>query len=78
MLGYSQEESKKMGVMDIYPKEDLPYVMEQFEKQTRGEITLAKDIPVKRKNQSMKDGSIQFYRQADSEVLLTTSPNKAV
>ena len=55
MLGYSLEEIKNMGVMDIHPEEDLPYVIKQFKKLSRKEIELAKDIPVKR-----KDGSI-FY-----------------
>ena len=58
MLGYSYEEIKNLGVADIHPKEDLPYVMGQFERQVRGKIgenILAKDMPVKR-----KDGSI-FY-----------------
>src|SRR4030066_463646 len=55
MLGYSLEEIKNMGVMDIHPEKDLPYVIEQFKKLSRKEIELAKDIPVKR-----KDGSI-FY-----------------
>ena len=60
MLGYSLEEIKNMGVMDIHPEEDLPYVIEQFEKLLRKEIELAKDIPVKR-----KDGSI-FYADIKS------------
>ncbi len=55
MLGYSQEEIGNLGIGDIHPKEDLPYVIEQFEKLSRGELTLARDIPTKR-----KDGSI-FY-----------------
>ncbi|MBI5195554.1 MAG: response regulator [Nitrospirae bacterium] len=55
MLGYSHEELMNMGVLDIHPKEDLPYVIEQFNKQGRKEIKLALNIPVKR-----KDGSI-FY-----------------
>ena len=32
MLGYSLEEIKNMGIMGIHPEEDLPYVIEQFEK----------------------------------------------
>ena len=60
MLGYSLEELKNRGIMDIHPEKDLPYVLEQFEKQSRGEITLAKEIPVKR-----KDGSI-FYAEISS------------
>ncbi len=55
MLGYSLEELKNKTVMDIHPKESLPYVLEQFEKLAKQKITLTKDIPVKR-----KDGSI-FY-----------------
>ncbi|HHT9127002.1 MAG TPA: PAS domain-containing sensor histidine kinase [Candidatus Brocadiia bacterium] len=60
MLGYSEEEIKAIGVMDIHPERYLPYVIEQFEKQTKKEFTLAKDIPVKR-----KDGSV-FYADINS------------
>ncbi len=60
MLGCSEEEIKRLGVMDIHPQEALPFVLEQFEKQSRREIALAKDIPVKR-----KDGSI-FYADINS------------
>ena len=59
-LGYDAKEIKNLGVMDIHPKEDMSYVIEQFDKQTRGEFTLAKDIPVKR-----KDGSV-FYAEVNS------------
>jgi PAS domain S-box-containing protein len=55
MLGYSLEEIKHMGVMDIHPPEDLAYATEQFKRLSRKEIVLSKDIPVMR-----KDGSI-FY-----------------
>ena len=60
MLGCGPAEIKDLGVMDIHPKEQLPYVIDQFEKQSRKEITLAKDIPVKR-----KDGSV-FYADVNS------------
>jgi PAS domain S-box-containing protein len=60
MLDYNEEEIKGLGVMDIHPQEALPYVIEQFEKQSRREIALAKDIPVKR-----KDGSV-FYADVNS------------
>jgi PAS domain S-box-containing protein len=60
MLGYNQEEIKNLGVMQIHPEEDLPYVIEQFEQQSRKKITLARNIPVKR-----KDGSI-FYADINS------------
>jgi two-component system sensor kinase FixL len=60
MLGYNEEEIKGLGVMDIHPQEVLPYVIEQFEKQSRREIALTKDIPTKR-----KDGSV-FYADINS------------
>jgi len=60
MLGYTIEEIKNMGVMNIHPKKDLPYVIEQFKKQGRGEITLAKNIPVQRKDSSV------FYADVNS------------
>jgi len=53
MLGYSPEEIATLGIADIHPEESLPDVIEQFEKQLHGEITLASDTPVKR-----KDGSV--------------------
>ena len=55
MLGYSMSEIQNMGVNDIHPGKDLPYVIEQFEKVLKNEITLSQDIPVMR-----KDGAI-FY-----------------
>jgi len=55
MLGIDREEINDLGVMDIVPEQDLPYVLEQFLKQASGELTLARDIPVKR-----KDGGV-FY-----------------
>jgi PAS domain S-box-containing protein len=64
MLGYSLEEIKNLGVPDIHPKEDLPYVIEQFEKQVRREIAVAKDLPVKR-----KDGSI-FYADVNTSLVI--------
>ena len=52
MLGYSPEEMTGLSVDDIHPAEDLPRVAAAFEQQIRGEITLAQDIPVKRKDGS--------------------------
>ena len=49
MLDYNLEEIRNMTVLDIHPKEDLPYIMKSFEKQLKGK-SLAKDLPVKRKN----------------------------
>jgi PAS domain S-box-containing protein len=60
MLGYSEEEIKGLRVADIHPAKDLPYVASQFEKQARGEIEVASDIPVKRKDDSL------FYADVNS------------
>jgi len=60
MLGYREEDLKRLGVQDIHPDEDLPYVFEQFEKQTKRTIAVAENIPVKR-----KDGSV-FYADISS------------
>ena len=55
MLGYSLEELTELGVTDIHPENELPYVLDQFEKQARGEIELVADLPLKR-----KDGTLFF------------------
>jgi len=60
MLGLEKEELKNMSAMDIHPEKDWPYVREQFEKQARKEIELAKELPIKR-----KDGSV-FYADVNS------------
>ncbi len=68
LTGYNKDEIKRLTVKDIHPEKDLPYVLEQFTKQVRGEISLARDIPVKGKN-----GNI-FY--ADVNSLKVTFNNK--
>ncbi|MBN2121248.1 MAG: PAS domain S-box protein [Candidatus Omnitrophica bacterium] len=55
MLGYTEEEMMHLKVDDIHPKADLPSVIEQFQRQAKGELKLAAGLAVKR-----KDGSI-FY-----------------
>ena len=63
MLGYTEDELKKIGVADIHPKEDLPFVFQQFERQARKEIAVAR-LPVKR-----KDGSV-FYADISTAPLM--------
>ncbi|MFO7760637.1 MAG: response regulator [Thermodesulfobacteriota bacterium] len=53
MLGYGQEELTELYVDDIHPSEELHRVLAEFERQLRGEIALAPNIPVRH-----KDGSI--------------------
>jgi len=60
MLGYSMKEIKNLGIMDIHPKKDLPYVVKQFEEQPKERIQLTRDIPVKRKNDTV------FYADINS------------
>ena len=55
MLGCSAEELNRLGVADIHPEQDLPWVIDRFEELARKEIEIARDIPVRR-----KDGSV-FY-----------------
>jgi len=64
-LGYRAEELRTLGVKDIHPDQDLPYVVEQFEKQVRREVESARDIPVKR-----KDGSIFYADIYSSPVMI--------
>ena len=69
MLGYTQEEIQTLGVMDIHPEKDLPYVIDQFERQARNEIITAENIPVKR-----KDGSVFYAEISSSPVILHGDP----
>jgi two-component system cell cycle sensor histidine kinase/response regulator CckA len=55
MLGYSHDEFVGLSIDKIHPKKDLPFIGESFEKQLRGEISLASKVPMLR-----KDGSV-FY-----------------
>lgn len=55
MLGYSPKEIARLGIEDMHPAEDLPHILEQFEKQVHGENKLATDIPFKR-----RDGTLLY------------------
>lgn len=63
MLGYNSEEIKRLSLADIHPKEDLSYVVEQFKKQVRGEIIVARSLPVIRKNNSI------FYADVNTSLI---------
>ena len=65
MLGYSHEEFQNLGIDDIHPEEDMPYIVEQFRRLINEEITLVKEVRVKR-----KDGSIFFADIGASNVQL--------
>ncbi|MDD5681475.1 MAG: PAS domain-containing sensor histidine kinase, partial [Candidatus Omnitrophica bacterium] len=63
MLGYAEEEIKRLSVDDIHPEENLPQIIEGFEKQARGEVKTVENLPVKR-----KDGSV-FYADVTTSVV---------
>jgi PAS domain S-box-containing protein len=65
MLGYGEEELSQLGIEDIHPREALSWVISQFEALAKGEIAIASDIPVKR-----KDGSV-FYVDISSSYPMT-------
>lgn len=60
MLGFDAEEILHLGVKDIHPADALADVLAAFNKQVDGKMTLAPDLPVKR-----KDGSV-FYADINS------------
>jgi len=60
MLGYTKEEILNLSIYDIHPEEDRPSVLEWFERQSRKEIRIVENLPVKR-----KDGTI-FYADINS------------
>lgn len=69
MLGYNEQELSTLTIADIHPKESIASVLEQFEKQTRGELRIAKGLPVKR-----KDGSI-FYADVNTSNITINGAN---
>jgi len=55
LMGYAEEELLTLTVNDIHPPDDLPFVIGQFKEQSDKKFTLAKNIPIQR-----KDGTV-FY-----------------
>lgn len=66
LLRYSLEEIRSLGVTDIHPDEDLPRVLDAFERQARQEFEVANDLPVKR-----KDGSVFFADIKSSPITIS-------
>jgi PAS domain S-box-containing protein len=65
MLGYSEDELKKMGVKDIHPKDTLEVITADFEARTRGETTFTQDISCLR-----KDGTIVYVDISGSSTVI--------
>ncbi len=55
LTGYSEEEILKLGVKDIHPAQDMPYVLNEFNEMAAGKKTETRAIPVLR-----KDGGIIY------------------
>ncbi len=55
MLGYAEEELKRMTVLEIHPQDALEHVLSEFEAQARGEKTTALNIPCLR-----QDGMVTY------------------
>jgi PAS domain S-box-containing protein len=65
MLGYSQAEVYRLGLKDIHPVEAMAFVQKQFQRQLKGEIRVALNLPVQR-----KDGSVFFADVSSSPMTL--------
>jgi PAS domain S-box-containing protein len=65
MLGYCEEELRRMTVSDIHPKESLGHVISEFEAQEKGKKAISMGIPFLR-----KDGSIMFAIINTSKALI--------
>ena len=53
MLGYSREELLELEVHSIHPPEELKEVLNTFQRQAEGEILVAHNLPVMRKDRSV-------------------------
>ncbi|MBF0431143.1 MAG: PAS domain S-box protein [Fibrobacteria bacterium] len=63
LLGYSKDEILQLSVSEIHPENDLPMVIDAFEKQAKGIYQIAKELPCLR-----KDGSI-FYADINTQAI---------
>jgi PAS domain S-box-containing protein len=72
MLGYAQEEFSNLDIADIHPGEDLPFILEQIGRFSRGEEGIRSDVRFKRKDGSIfaTDLSPTLLTIAEKEYLL--------
>ena len=66
MLQYTHDEIRQLCVADIHPEEDLPRLLDAFERGVRQESVLEGDIPVRR-----KDGSVWWAEITASPVTIS-------
>ena len=69
MLGYAKEELLARGVTDIHPASDIARVLDAFDRQSRGELLAAEDLPVLR-----RDGSVFYADISVAPMLLGGQP----
>ncbi len=53
LTGYSREEIVKLGVKDIHPEKDLPFVLNEFNEIAGGKKTETREIPVLTKDKNV-------------------------
>ena len=53
MLGYTENELKRLNVLSIHPKKDLPMVLKTFKLQAQKKLTVGRGLPMLRKNKSV-------------------------
>ena len=66
MLQYTLDEIRQLGISDIHPEEDVPWILEEFDRRARHETEKEIDIPVKR-----KDGSVFWADIKSSPVTIS-------
>ncbi len=69
MLGYTEEQLQSMNISEIHPVETIQDILAEFERQSRGEKTLAENIQCCRKN-----GEI-FYADINSHSVKINGQN---
>lgn len=61
MLGCTLDEVRQLRATDIHPHDSVSFAMEQFERQVKREVQLARDIPVQHKNGSVFYADIHSF-----------------
>ncbi len=66
MVQYTLDEIGQLGIMDIHPGEDVPWILDEFDRRARRKTEKTMDIPVRR-----KDGSIFWVDVKSSPVTIS-------
>lgn len=65
MLGYTLEEFVNLKLSDLHPQESLKFVLDRFEKLNKGEMNIAKNIPI-----TKKDGTTFYADISGSKITM--------